>query len=301
MTRPDFFLLEAVRHRRPLIHCISNLVSANDCANLALAVGASPIMAQAPEEMEAVAAVSAAAVLNTGTPEEEKFGACLLRGQAAQKLGQPVVGSQPLAAGAGGRTAEKLHPLPAASQPGGGQGPPPPGKPITRSGQSRRPGLRPTGEPDAPPVAGAENRCADFRLGGFHLKWDRPMEGLRRQFPDDAGDWYGMHAVRPLRRLCGGGTGHSYRRRHSRRFLEVLFPPGGSPSPVSGPRQLSDSPAGCRWDFDGGGLRWDGLCRTPVLKRIPVCQIRQAGTPFAFFSISGVIFSGCGVHRRRFF
>ena len=62
MTRPDFFLLEAVRHRRPLIHCISNLVSANDCANLALAVGASPIMAQAPEEMEAVAAVSAAAV-----------------------------------------------------------------------------------------------------------------------------------------------------------------------------------------------------------------------------------------------
>lgn len=91
MTRPDFFLLEAVRHRRPLIHCISNLVSANDCANLALAVGASPIMAQAPEEMEAVAAVSAAAVLNTGTPGEEKFRACLLRGQAAQKLGQSVV------------------------------------------------------------------------------------------------------------------------------------------------------------------------------------------------------------------
>lgn len=128
MTTPDFFLLEAVRCRRPLIHCISNLVSANDCANLALAVGASPIMAQAPEEMEAVAAVSAAAVLNTGTPEEEKFRACLLRGQAAQKLGQPVVGSQPLSAGAGGRTAEKLHPLPAAGQSGRGQGPPAPGR-----------------------------------------------------------------------------------------------------------------------------------------------------------------------------
>ena len=91
MTTPDFSLLEAVRRRRPLIHCVSNIVSANDCANLALAVGASPIMAQAPEEMEAIAAVSDAAVLNTGTPGEEKFRACLLRGQAAQKLGQPVV------------------------------------------------------------------------------------------------------------------------------------------------------------------------------------------------------------------
>lgn len=91
MTTPDFSLLEAVRCRRPLVHCISNVVSANDCANLALAVGASPIMAQAPEEMEAIATASAAAVLNTGTPEEEKFRACLLRGQTAQKLGQPVV------------------------------------------------------------------------------------------------------------------------------------------------------------------------------------------------------------------
>lgn len=91
MTTPDFSLLEAVRLRRPLIHCISNLVSANDCANLALALGASPMMAQAPQEMEAVAAASAAAVLNTGTPEEEKFRACLLRGRAAARLGQPAV------------------------------------------------------------------------------------------------------------------------------------------------------------------------------------------------------------------
>ena len=110
MTRPDFFLLEAVRHRRPLIHCISNLVSANDCANLALAVGASPIMAQAPEEMEAVAAVSAAAVLNTGTPEEEKFRVCLLRGQAAQKLGQPVV-LDPVGVGASPWRLERVEAL----------------------------------------------------------------------------------------------------------------------------------------------------------------------------------------------
>ena len=41
-------LLDKVRRQRPLIHCVSNIVTANDCANLALAVGASPMMAQAP-------------------------------------------------------------------------------------------------------------------------------------------------------------------------------------------------------------------------------------------------------------
>lgn len=88
---PDFSLPEAVRRTRPLVHCVSNLVAANDCANLALAVGASPIMARAPQEMEAVAAISRAAVLNTGTPVEDTFRACLFRGQAAGRLGQPVV------------------------------------------------------------------------------------------------------------------------------------------------------------------------------------------------------------------
>ena len=67
----DFTRLDKVRRQRPLIHCVSNIVTANDCANLALAVGASPMMAHAPEEMEAISAV-----LNTGTPDAEKFRAC---------------------------------------------------------------------------------------------------------------------------------------------------------------------------------------------------------------------------------
>ena len=53
----DFTQLEEIRRRRPLIHCVSNIVTANDCANLALAVGASPMMAQAPEEMEAISSM----------------------------------------------------------------------------------------------------------------------------------------------------------------------------------------------------------------------------------------------------
>ena len=87
----DFTSLEDVKRQRPLVHCVSNIVTANDCANLALAVGASPMMAQAPEEMADITAISDATVLNTGTPDEEKFRACLLCGQAAEPLGRPVV------------------------------------------------------------------------------------------------------------------------------------------------------------------------------------------------------------------
>ena len=41
--------LDRVRERRPLIHCITNYVTANDVANLLLACRASPIMADEPE------------------------------------------------------------------------------------------------------------------------------------------------------------------------------------------------------------------------------------------------------------
>ena len=66
MTRSE--ALQTIRARKPLLHCISNLVTANDCANLALAVGASPIMAQAPQEMDDIAALASAVVLNTVPP-----------------------------------------------------------------------------------------------------------------------------------------------------------------------------------------------------------------------------------------
>ena len=92
----DFTQLEEVRRRRPLIHCVSNIVTANDCANLALAVGASPMMAQAPEEMEAISSISDATVLNTGTPDAEKFRACRICAASAH---HPVV-LDPVGAGA---------------------------------------------------------------------------------------------------------------------------------------------------------------------------------------------------------
>ena len=91
MNTFHFSRLAEIRRHRPLIHCIANLVAANDCANLALAAGASPVMAEAPPEMPEITAASAATVLNTGTPSEEKFRACRICGQEAVRLGRPVV------------------------------------------------------------------------------------------------------------------------------------------------------------------------------------------------------------------
>lgn len=84
-------LLEDVRARRVLVHCISNIVTANDCANLLLSIGASPIMAQASEEVAEISAMANALVMNTGTPSAEKFAACRLAGEAANGRGIPVV------------------------------------------------------------------------------------------------------------------------------------------------------------------------------------------------------------------
>ena len=103
-------LLSTLRARRPLIHCISNLVTAADCANILLAAGASPIMAREPAEMEEIVTACQGLVLNTGTPDDEKFTACRLAGAAACRLGKPVV-LDPVGAGASAWRREKLAEL----------------------------------------------------------------------------------------------------------------------------------------------------------------------------------------------
>ena len=84
-------ILEKTRKSGPLVHCMVNLVTANDCANLALACGASPIMAEDLEEVEQVTSGCGALVLNLGTPSPRKVQALLLAGKTAKKLGEPVI------------------------------------------------------------------------------------------------------------------------------------------------------------------------------------------------------------------
>ena len=47
-------LLERLRRERPLIHCMTNYVTAGDVANYLLAAGASPVMADSAREAEEV-------------------------------------------------------------------------------------------------------------------------------------------------------------------------------------------------------------------------------------------------------
>lgn len=107
---PEETRLDLIRQRRPLLHCVSNIVSANDCANLALAIGASPMMAQAAEEMEEITHLSAATVLNTGTPDRERFRVCGICGRTANEIGQPVI-LDPVGVGASSWRLEQVRAL----------------------------------------------------------------------------------------------------------------------------------------------------------------------------------------------
>ena len=84
-------IMQQCRARRPLVHCINNYVTANDCANLLLACGGSAIMADDPDEVAEITAMCDALVLNLGTPNPRRLEAMLAAGRRANDLGHPVV------------------------------------------------------------------------------------------------------------------------------------------------------------------------------------------------------------------
>lgn len=80
-----------VRSLRPLIHHVTNYISINDCANVTLAAGASPIMANDPAEVAEVVSQSSALVLNLGTPNTRMLESMLIAGRQANVSGIPVI------------------------------------------------------------------------------------------------------------------------------------------------------------------------------------------------------------------
>ena len=84
-------LLTYLRKEKPLVHCITNYVTANDVANTVLGIGASVIMADAKEETAEITGIAKALVLNLGTPDRERIAAKLEAGKAANAGGIPVV------------------------------------------------------------------------------------------------------------------------------------------------------------------------------------------------------------------
>ena len=81
--------LTAVRHKKPLVQCITNFVTVNDCANIILAAGGSPTMANHPLEVEDAVCSVQALVCNMGAID--KVDSMILAGKAANRLGIPVV------------------------------------------------------------------------------------------------------------------------------------------------------------------------------------------------------------------
>lgn len=84
-------ILKRVAEQGPLIHTITNSITSNDCANIILACGAYPTMAESEEEAAEISAAADALVLNLGNPTPARVRAMLLAGKAANQKGIPVI------------------------------------------------------------------------------------------------------------------------------------------------------------------------------------------------------------------
>jgi hydroxyethylthiazole kinase len=91
--------VEALRSRSPLVHNITNFVAMDLAANVLLAVGASPVMAHAQEEVADMVAIAGALTINIGTLEPEWVVAMELAAERAVALRKPWV-LDPVGAGA---------------------------------------------------------------------------------------------------------------------------------------------------------------------------------------------------------
>jgi len=91
--------IEAIRTRNPVVLSITNYVVTNTTANALLALGASPIMSHAVEEMAELVAISGAVVINLGTVSPEYLAAMDPAWAAADEARVPVV-LDPVGAGA---------------------------------------------------------------------------------------------------------------------------------------------------------------------------------------------------------
>ncbi len=83
--------IRRIRDKKPLVLNITNYVTVNDCANILLAIGASPIMADDEKEMEDLVSICQGLVINIGTLNQRTLRSMLLAGRKANEAGIPVV------------------------------------------------------------------------------------------------------------------------------------------------------------------------------------------------------------------
>lgn len=92
-------ILENVKANSPLVHNITNYVTVNDCANIILACGGSPIMADDIMEVEEITSICNALVINIGTLNSRTIESMIKAGKKANELNHPVI-LDPVGAGA---------------------------------------------------------------------------------------------------------------------------------------------------------------------------------------------------------
>lgn len=84
-------ILNQVREKNPIVFHVTNFVTINDCANVTLSVGASPLMSLCKEEYEEILSFSSSLVINIGTMNDGLEDLCLNAGKIANKLNVPIV------------------------------------------------------------------------------------------------------------------------------------------------------------------------------------------------------------------
>ena len=80
-----------VKETKPLIHCITNPISINQCANAILAVGARPMMAEHPQEVREITESADALLLNLGNITDVRIESMQIAAKAAKQKGIPIV------------------------------------------------------------------------------------------------------------------------------------------------------------------------------------------------------------------
>lgn len=84
-------LLNKVKEINPLVLHYTNEVTINDCANITLALGASPLMSYSYEEVEEIVSIASTVVINIGTMNSDKLELFVKAGKAANKYNKPVI------------------------------------------------------------------------------------------------------------------------------------------------------------------------------------------------------------------
>lgn len=84
-------ILTYIQQEAPLIHCITNPISINDCANILLAIGARPIMAEHPDEVAEITAIAKGLALNLGNITDARMASMKISASAAKDKGIPFV------------------------------------------------------------------------------------------------------------------------------------------------------------------------------------------------------------------